>query len=316
MESGPEKRLNADLDEIIDTEVLVSLTQRLESRNALLVLRILSGDDVLRFKILNPGCSITIGRDETSDLTVNDSSVSRRHAVVKYLDDGGISLLDLGSTNGTKLNGRKIEHISVHPGDRIDVGNAALRLDWFDNTELVHLEEARTQLDTLRKDPLTGLLMRSFVMEELEDLAENWEKGNIPCSCVFIDLDFFKKINDDLGHDQGDIILKGVSKLMLKNLPSFDICVRYGGEEFLIIMPGANEEIAVDVAEKLHKDMRSANWEGFRGSQEITASMGIAQKLEEESIEAWINRADIAMYEAKRRGRARIIAASKLDTDR
>jgi polar amino acid transport system substrate-binding protein len=144
------------------------------------------------------------------------------------------------------------------------------------------------------KDKLTNINNRMALDKELNKI----KKGSI----IYFDIDFFKKINDKYGHDMGDYVLKEISKLVAENIRSNDIFGRWGGEEFLIILPNTPFESALKVAEKIRKVVENYNFKGIN----VTISLGVSEIIENEQIEYAIKRADEALYEAKKSGRNQV----------
>lgn len=171
------------------------------------------------------------------------------------------------------------------------------------------LAETRAQLHTLAStDPLTGLANRRAVLERLEAELERSRRQGTPLSCLVVDVDHFKQVNDLFGHLQGDSVLKGVAEEARRSLRSYDLLGRFGGEEFLAVLPGADLETAASAAERL----RAAISEGvqFRDAEEtehgVTVSVGVAHLRADETLQSLLHRADEAMYLAKALGRNRV----------
>lgn len=172
--------------------------------------------------------------------------------------------------------------------------------------ENVRLYEQTKELSL--HDPLTGLANRRLMQIALqEDFARARRLGR-PFSVVMMDLDFFKKYNDAYGHAAGDRLLAEVANLILKEIREIDLAVRYGGEEFLIVLPEAEIEAAAEVAERIRNKVMNAD---FFHAQDmppsrITVSLGVAAYDDTVSGEAeLVTKADDAMYTAKNRGRNR-----------
>ena len=157
------------------------------------------------------------------------------------------------------------------------------------------------QVELGEKDALTGCLTRHGFLERLTTLLA----ADGPLTCIVFDLDHFKRINDSLGHLAGDRVLAAAGYVVRGALRSEDVVVRWGGEEFLVVLPGQTEAQALEVAERLKNALSQQETEGVS----FTASFGVALRLERESFEGWVSRADHAMYEAKQAGRNCIRAA-------
>ena len=156
-------------------------------------------------------------------------------------------------------------------------------------------------------DALTGAVNRKSISLLLEQSFHNMRRYNQTYSVAMVDVDYFKKINDEYGHLIGDQVLKHISLFFTKNLRRTDCIGRYGGEEFLIMLPETNIDTAYEVLETARKNLANAGIMVDDKSLHVTFSAGISQMLEEDD-DAWVavKRADAALYEAKRTGRDRI----------
>lgn len=159
-------------------------------------------------------------------------------------------------------------------------------------------------------DPLTGLFNRrqyeSLFVRELERVRRH---GNALSLCV-VDLDHFKKINDEHGHDAGDQVLKHVSRLFTDTLRNTDIIGRFGGEEFILLLPDTNLHCAVQVLNRLREHLQSASVPVERLNIQLTATFAVTEvSAADETIEEVIRRADRALYDGKKAGRNRVVAS-------
>lgn len=165
-------------------------------------------------------------------------------------------------------------------------------------------------------DKLTGLYTRSYFEEYLPELVSRMRQEpaemHYPISVLMCDIDFFKHTNDTYGHQAGDYILQKLGKLMTSTFRKTDTCCRYGGEEFLVILPTANLENACRAAEKLRRLIEEEVFE-FKGKRiDITVSCGVATiDIFHETAENTISRADAALYYSKNHGRNSISYHSK-----
>ncbi|PKO30890.1 MAG: hypothetical protein CVU34_18535 [Betaproteobacteria bacterium HGW-Betaproteobacteria-7] len=178
------------------------------------------------------------------------------------------------------------------------------------HTVLAENEQARLALETLaNRDGLTGLLNRRHFMIIAEAELQRAQRYRRPVTIGMADLDLFKKLNDTYGHAAGDTVLRAFSLLIQESIRQSDLVCRYGGEEFAFIFP----EITVDEAAKLAERFRAASADHdirLADGQlvRVTFSMGLAD-ASEVSLETALNRADEALYEAKRQGRNRVVVA-------
>jgi diguanylate cyclase (GGDEF)-like protein len=157
-------------------------------------------------------------------------------------------------------------------------------------------------------DPLTGLLNRTSLERRFAELAEQAALSGGHVSLIALDLDHFKSINDRYGHSRGDDVLREVAYLLRKELRSFELIYRLGGEELLIVLPGVTAPEAHEVAERLRVTIAEARPAGL----EVTASLGVAQTLEGEADFASVFAdADAALYRAKDEGRNLVRVADR-----
>jgi diguanylate cyclase (GGDEF)-like protein len=162
-----------------------------------------------------------------------------------------------------------------------------------------------------RVDPLTGALNRRGLERAFPDEPAE-EHGVVkPLSVVLVDVDRFKDINDRFGHAVGDEAVKRVAQLLSAVLRVGDAVVRYGGDEFVLVLPGVDLAQAGRIAERAHEMIHKLQIDLGDMQLKVTASMGVAERLSGESRDALIERADGAMYDAKQSGRDRIRLAEK-----
>jgi diguanylate cyclase (GGDEF)-like protein len=157
------------------------------------------------------------------------------------------------------------------------------------------------------KDSLTGLYVRRQLDEKFEQLVEEYQLKKRPFSIILIDFDFFKHINDEFGHNEGDRVLRDFSTFLVEQLRDKDIPIRYGGEEFAVLLPDATAELAEKVSHRISENLAE---HVFSTGKSHTISQGVAEYAGELQLEDFISRADIALYAAKSGGRNRIVVAS------
>ncbi len=160
-------------------------------------------------------------------------------------------------------------------------------------------------------DPLTGLANRRSAERRLDADRSRALRIPEPLSVVMIDLDHFKQVNDRLGHASGDQVLVAIAQVLRDALRGADLAVRYGGEEFLAILPGTDSGRAMDVADRIRAQIERTAIALPGGAIGVTASLGVATLAGEESPNALIHRADAALYRAKTGGRNRCELASR-----
>ena len=171
------------------------------------------------------------------------------------------------------------------------------------------LKESNRQLKELSQtDALTGLANRRRLMDILSVEFERSRRNDTPFSLLMIDLDHFKKINDNYGHQEGDVVLRSLAELMLSHLRQYDTAARFGGEEFSLVLPETDPVEAAGVAERMRKEIANMSFSGDIAKLKITASIGVATSPNDkiEHAEDLLRAADDALYEAKNNGRNRV----------
>lgn len=161
------------------------------------------------------------------------------------------------------------------------------------------------------RDHLTSLFNRRYLQETLERELARALRMEQPTAVIMMDIDHFKSFNDTHGHEAGDIVLRDFGAFLKKAVRAEDIACRYGGEEFIVIMPGANVDIALDRAEEIRKGVKLLHLL-YKGKPlpEINISLGVALAPEHaNSVDLLIDAADTALYKAKHQGRDRVMLA-------
>ena len=163
-------------------------------------------------------------------------------------------------------------------------------------------------------DSLTGMYNRRYLESHFERICSRMKGSEKPISLLVLDIDHFKDVNDTHGHDVGDEVLQGVAKRILSNLRGFDTAVRYGGEEFVVLLPDAPSAAAAAAAGRLCRSVGASAVpvsildEGLRVTVSIGVTTAIAGLV---SLEQMVKQADVALYEAKRTGRNRVVVAAE-----
>jgi diguanylate cyclase (GGDEF)-like protein len=174
----------------------------------------------------------------------------------------------------------------------------------------IELKVANRRIEELAQlDELTGLQNRRSIIQSLNEEMARAQRNNFPCSIAIIDLDFFKKINDTFGHATGDEVLRTFAIGIFANIRTIDKLGRYGGEEFLLILPDTEKDQAVRTLDRLRLIVSELDWTATLGTMNLTLSAGICEICQENLAADILARADIALYRAKNTGRNRVIAA-------
>jgi len=178
---------------------------------------------------------------------------------------------------------------------------AGFVLDAFRAGERVHSDA--------ELDELTGSFNRRCIMRMLDDEIARAHRINAPCSVALIDLDWFKRINDAYGHPTGDEVLRTFAITVFANIRNIDKFGRYGGEEFLLVLPETPNDAAARILDRLRAIIADLDWSAFSPGMRVTISAGVATLRPNESADSFLARADSGLYTAKARGRNRIASA-------
>jgi diguanylate cyclase (GGDEF)-like protein len=204
---------------------------------------------------------------------------------------------------------------NTEPGASISIAQQQLAINASDHIALAiaNLELRETLRAQSIRDPLTGLYNRRFLEESLPREISRARRKGTSLGVILLDLDFFKHFNDTLGHDTGDVLLQTLSGWLQANVRVEDIVCRFGGDEFVLILPEVTQEIILERAHFLCEGVREMVIEhhgNILGT--ITISLGVSIfPLHGESRDELLRAADVALYEAKRLGRNQVLVAKK-----
>lgn len=179
--------------------------------------------------------------------------------------------------------------------------------------QLAAVNEELKKLSTT--DSLTGLANQRYLSDWLKTEFEVVSRYDMPLAAIMMDLDDFKKVNDEHGHLFGDFVLRGVADIIREQSRRADVAARYGGEEFAVILPHTDGYAAANLANRIHSAIRAHTFDDGERSAKITASFGISTFPSEEvtSARELIEMADRALYAAKDRGRDCVVSWSELE---
>lgn len=265
---------------------------------------VLQGSNVGEMYRLEAGESI-IGRASTAHIKLGDDGVSRKHARV-VSDGGAVRIEDLGSSNGTLVNGDRVDLQQLKDGDKIQIGSTTiLKFTYHDK-----LEESfqRQMYDAALRDGLTKAYNKKHFTHRLETEFAYAKRHGTPLSLLMMDVDHFKRINDTFGHLAGDYVLSRLSQVAQGTLRTEDLFARYGDEEFAILCRGVPLNSASVLAERIRSLIQGTNFVFETREIPVTLSVGVAAIPElviEQPLEL-VGCADEALYDAKRSGRNRV----------
>lgn len=261
------------------------------------------------------GRETTLGRSLENAHQFPDPTVSRRHAVIAHDDEGLAWLTDLGSSNGTFLDGKRLAPSvasRIEDGSRIQLGVSTV----LKYVSLDPREESfqREMFERSVRDNLTGLYNRGYFMEQIAPLCERNRLRNLGTAVLMVDVDHFKRVNDAHGHEAGDAVLREVAKTLREATRSEDLVARYGGEEFVLAIPIATVDQGWERAERVRRQLADRAIRAGRKELRVTASVGVScgTASRPRTVKALIATADVALYEAKRTGRDRVVAAERM----
>jgi two-component system, cell cycle response regulator len=291
-----------------DQETLNKELQRAKEQEACLII-IRGTPQGQRFFLTMP--EMIIGRDPAADIVISDQTVSKKHARV-IREDNRARLVDLGSANGTYVNDKKKppgEETYLVKEDMIKLGNTILKYLPAGELEILFYGTLGAAAHT---DALTRIYNKGYLLEALDAEFKRAKALHTEFSMLMFDLDHFKKVNDNYGHDAGDYVLKEFANLVRTSfLRPKDVFARYGGEEFVILLGNTNAHAAADIAEKIRSAIQTHAfvYEGKR--LPVTTSLGVAElRSDVESAITLLKLADKALYAAKTGGRNKVVVAS------
>ena len=248
---------------------------------------------------------MVVGRAPNVQIVINEQCVSRQHARCIRIGEH-VVLEDLNSSNGTFVNNEKlVGKITLKDGDIIRFGTILFKYFSHDNVENIFHDKIY-RMATI--DAGTQTFNKKYLMESLETefkYARTYEKD---LSIIYFDLDHFKKVNDTHGHSAGDVVLKEVAALVKGHIRKDDVFCRYGGEEFVVLLPNTNMRTAYDLAERIRKALELQVIPcGADAKVTQTVSLGVSQlQAEMKDPQDFLNDADRKLYTSKKEGRNRV----------
>lgn len=263
---------------------------------------ILAGGEIGR-EIEVHGHGQILGRSPLAHTTINAPSVSRQHIRIERVDEGGDShfdLIDLGSSNGTLVNGDRVDRVRLKNGDRILTGEVLFKFILQDDIDRKFHQQVHR---LIHYDQLTGLLTMESFRAHLDDHLRPGNTGRA-FSLAMTDLDGLKKVNDTFGHLAGRMVVREMGAMMRASIRANDLAALYGGDEGIILFPETGLAEAVEVAEGLRKRIETRVFD-FEGRQfQVSISQGLAEwPRHGQTAHEIIAAADRALYASKAAGR-------------
>jgi len=284
-----------------DTVTDVEHPDKKRGRQACLV--VIYGTDLGR-RVPLTRSSFTIGRSSKNDLSIDQESVSRKHARISY-NGKSFVLVDMRSKNGTYVNDEPVTERVLHNGDQVKVGRSILKFMHGDNIELSYHEEIYRLMTV---DGLTQVYNRRYFTEALERECNRAARYKRRLAVVLFDIDRFKTINDAYGHVAGDSVLRQLCAAIKTKLREQDIFARVGGEEFGLLLPEVTLDGARGAAEKVRRIVEQTAFAFENAIIGCTISLGVAVVSERDKPEPAVlyKTADSALMKAKQKGRNRL----------
>ena len=248
--------------------------------------------------------TVVLGRGQDADIRFEDELVSRRHCALSF-DGGSVTVEDLGSTNGTFVDGNFVHKQILDSDNRLQIGKMVLKVAYKDPSEEAF---SRELYEAATKDPLTGILNRQAFMERFAGELVYARRNDTFINIVMIDVDDFKQVNDTWGHPCGDLVLKEIARLLSDEKRDSDLLARYGGEEFLLLMNGITPEDAKKRAEKLRMTIAHHIFSWMDTRIPVTISLGISSRrgADVAQINELIAESDKLLYVAKGNGKNQV----------
>lgn len=262
-----------------------------------------SGETLGRRFLLDTPDTI-IGRAPDAAIFLPDDSVSREHAKIFTRGDT-VEVEDLGSRNGTYIHHQRVEsRTPLRDGEILRVGTVLLKFFAQENIECAFHDKIY-RLAYLDAD--TQLYNKKYLLETLDSEFRLCRAYGRPLSLIYYDLDLFKSVNDVHGHNCGDFILRESAKIAKSCMRTEDVLARFGGEEFVAIMPNADSRIAGEIAERMRKAIE--NYEFVFDGKKIKLTISIGVSENQPSFKTYtdlLDDADRKLYQSKNTGRNRV----------
>jgi two-component system, cell cycle response regulator len=247
----------------------------------------------------------TIGRGRDNDICFDQNAVSRYHAEI-YVDETGVRLRDMGSTNGTYVNDAKIYQMYLSDADTIKIGRTVLKYLNADNIESSYHGRLNSKSNI---DKLLGIGNRQSLDEKLVKVGVRTPGGGDPPTLLLLDIDHFGRCNGVWGRHVGDYVLREIARLVQQSMYAQDFVARYGGDEFAVMLHALDYPDCMRFAEQLRAQVQTHEFIAKGKRIGITISIGLAMWNEKiEGADQLIQAADTCLYRAQKAGYNRVVS--------
>jgi diguanylate cyclase (GGDEF)-like protein len=248
-----------------------------------------------------------IGRGKECQMRIDDAGTSRRHARITQSRDGRHVVEDMGSTNGTFVNGRRIQRHELQSGERIHIGPNVIITFAILDSQAVRL--THQMYESSVRDPLTRAHNRRYLVERLASEIAYARRHGSRLALLLFDVDHFKRVNDTHGHLAGDEVLREVAALVSRMIRAEDVFARFGGEEFVVLVRGIEHANVARFAERLRMGVERLEIPAESVILRATISVGFVSidqlGVDERTADGLMRLADERLYRAKTDGRNR-----------
>ena len=296
----PPSRLDPSREDTAVGKSVDQIRQEVLSQEACLV--VIYGPDLGRkFSLGNK--SLTVGRVDGCEIQLDEKEVSRNHCKIACRD-GKVTIQDLDSTNGTFVDDMLVLKTVLQNGNLIRIGGTILKFLASGNMETTYHEEL---FNLTTQDGLTQTHNKRFLLDSLKREVGRAKRYGRPLSLMMMDIDHFKLVNDVFGHLAGDHVLKRMVATIQGDIREQDIMARFGGEEFVIILPEIHFEGAMICAEKIRHLVERTRFIYDGSKIPVNISVGVVSAHGgSHDADDMLRIVDANLYEAKRRGRNQV----------
>ena len=295
-----------------DAAIVVALPSNPALQGVRAVLTVVSGPSTGRvFTVAEGGDPTVVGRGKEVQVRIDDAGASREHARFLETEDGKYVVEDMGSTNGTFVDGKRIERAELLSGDRIHIGPNVVISFAIVAAQAEHV--AHQLYESSVRDPLTRVHNRRYLVERLASEFAYATRHKTQLAIIMFDLDLFKRVNDTHGHLAGDDVLREVAALVQRLVRAEDVFARFGGEEFVLLVRGIEHPNVGRFAERVRSAVERLEVAFEEMLLRVTVSLGYASITElpdaQRDSDGLLGLADDRLYKAKTAGRNRVCGA-------